>query len=208
MKNNSIRILVVDDHRIVRTGLKALFASEKGLEVVAEADDGASALRVARELAPDVAVVDLMMPGMDGAETIARLGAEAPATRTLVLTSCDSSDVLSRALAAGASGAVLKTSDDESLLTGVREVAAGRRFLSPEVRRLLSQDPPVAPFTPRQSEVLESLTRGFTNADIARQLGICEASVEEHVKAILAKVGAANRTEAVAIALRKHLLKI
>ena len=203
-----IRILVVDDHKIVRTGLKTLLASERDLRVVAEADDGAAAIRAAREQAPDVVLIDLMMPGTDGETAIAQLHAEMPDVRTLVLTSYGSSDLLARALKAGASGAVLKTADDEVLVTAIRAVAEGRTFLSPDVRRLLKQDPPVPPFTPRQAEVLASLSRGLTNADIACQLGICEARVEEHVKAILTKIGAANRTEAVALALQKHLLKL
>ena len=203
-----IRILVVDDHKIVRTGLKALISSEDDLVVVAEADDGAAAVEAARQHRPDVAIVDLMMPGVDGETAIAQLCAQAPSVRALVLTSYGSSDLISRALKAGAAGAVLKTADDDILLTAIRTVADGKPFLSPEVRRLLKCDPPVPSFTPRQSEVLQSLTRGLTNADIARLLGICEARVEEHVNAILTKIGAANRTEAVAIALRKHLLKI
>ena len=202
-----IRILIVDDHKIVRTGLKTLLASERELQVVAEADDGAAAIRAAREQAPDVVLIDLMMPGTDGETAIARLRAEMPDVRTLVLTSYGCSDLLARALKAGASGAVLKTTDDEVLVTAIRAVAAGGTFLSPDVRRLLKRDPPVPPFTPRQAEVLSSLSRGLTNADIACELGICEARVEEHVNAILTKIGAANRTEAVAIALRKHLLK-
>lgn len=203
-----IRIIVVDDHKIVRTGLKALISSEDDLTVVAEADDGAAAIEAARTHQPDVAIVDLMMPGVDGETAIAEICAQVPSVRALVLTSYDSSDIISRALKAGAAGAVLKTADDDILLTAIRTVADGKLFLSPEVRRLLKCDPPVPPFTPRQSEVLQSLTRGLTNADIARLLGICEARVEEHVNAILTKIGAANRTEAVAIALRKHLLKI
>ena len=203
----TVRILVVDDHKIVRTGLKTLLAAERDFEVVAEADDGAAAVRAAREQAPDVVLIDLMMPGTDGETAIAKLHAEMPSVRTLVLTSYGSSDLLARALKAGASGAVLKTADDEVLVTAIRAVAEGQIFLSPDVRRLLKQDPPVPPFTPRQAEVLSSLARGLTNADIACQLGICEARVEEHVNAILTKIGAANRTEAVALAFQRHLLK-
>jgi len=202
-----IRILIADDHKIVRTGLKALFSAEPDLEVVAEADDGKSAIRQSLESKPDVAIMDLMMPGLDGEDATRQLQARQPDVRVLVLTSYSSSDIIARALDAGAKGAVLKNADDEELVTAVRTIAQGKEFLSHGVRRLLNREPPTPKLTPRQSEVLHSLTRGLTNADIARQLGLCEARVEEHVNAILTKVGASNRTEAVAIALRKHLLK-
>ena len=126
----------------------------------------------------------------------------------LVLTSFSTSDGIARALESGATGAVLKTSDDAALLSAVRAIADGESFISPEVRKLLEREPPVPKLTPRQIEVLQSLTRGLTNRDIARQLGICEARVEQLVNALLSKIGAANRTEAAVLALRKHLLKI
>jgi len=203
-----IRILIVDDHKIVRTGLKALFSAEPDLLVAGEADDGKAAIRQSLALKPDVIIMDLMMPGVDGEDATRQLHAKDPSLHILVLTSYASSDVISHALDAGALGAVLKTADDEELVAGVRAVAQGKEFLSRGVRRLLAREPPTPNLTPRQAEVLHSLTRGLTNADIAKQLGLCEARVEEHVNAILTKTGAANRTEAVAIALKKHLLKI
>lgn len=205
---NAIRILIADDHKIVRTGLKTLLASEPDFQVVGEADDGKSAVREALALRPDVVIMDLMMPGCDGETASAALKEKLPGTNVLVLTSYSSSDIIARALRAGARGAVLKTTDDAELLSGIRKVAAGEEFLSKGVRRLMRCEPPTPQLTTRQQEVLQSLMKGLTNADIARLLGICEARVVEHVNAIMTKVGAANRTEAVAIALRKHLLKI
>ena len=203
-----IRILIADDHKIVRIGLKALLSSERDMEVAGEADDGDSAVLQAEKLRPDVVIMDLMMPGKSGEEATAEIHAHVPEAKVLVLTSFSTSDGIARALESGAAGAVLKTSDDAALLTAVRAVADGQSFISPEVRKLLEREPPVPKLAPRQIEVLQSLTRGLTNRDIARQLGICEARVEQLVNALLSKIGAANRTEAAVLALRKHLLKI
>ncbi len=205
---NKIRILIVDDHKVVRTGLKALLSTEPGFEVVGEADDGTAALRETLALKPDVIIMDLMMAGMDGETATREILSHVPSSRIIVLTSYTSSDIIAHALEAGAVGAVLKTADDVVLTTAIRTVADGKRYLSPEVSRLMKREPPIRHLTPRQEEVLHSMTRGLTNAEIALQLGICEARVEEHISAILNKIDAANRTEAVAIALKKHLLKI
>ena len=203
-----IRILIADDHKIVRLGLVALFESESDLAVVGQAEDGQDALRKADALRPDIAILDLMMPKMNGVTAIARLRESQPKLRIVALTSFATSDVLVQAQDAGADAVVLKTDDDSILLKAIREVSAGRKYLSPEARGLLKSDPPLPPLSTRQSEVLQALGRGFTNRDIALQLGISSRSVEVHVNTLLAKIGAANRTEAVAIALRKHLLKI
>ena len=203
-----IRILIADDHTIVRIGLKALLSSERDMEVAGEADDGDSAVRQTEKLRPDVVIMDLMMPGKSGEEATSEIHAHVPKAKILILTSFSTSDGIARALESGATGAVLKTSDDAALLSAVRAIADGESFISPEVRKLLEREPPVPKLTPRQIEVLQSLTRGLTNRDIARQLGICEARVEQLVNALLSKIGAANRTEAAVLALRKHLLKI
>jgi len=202
------KILIADDHKIVRLGLVALFESDPDLSVVAQAEDGADAVRKAKALHPDVAILDLMMPKMDGVTAIAKLRGSQPGLRIIALTSFSTSDVLIQAQEAGADAIVLKTDDDTILLKAIREVSTGRKYLSPEVRGLLKSDPPLPPLSNRQAEVLQALGRGYTNRDIALQLGISSRSVEVHVNTLLAKIGAANRTEAVAIALRKHLLKI
>ena len=205
---NKIKILIADDHKIVRMGLKALISSERDMAVVGEADDGEAAVRAALELAPDIVVMDLMMPVMSGEEAIGELHRRLPAVRTIVLTSFSSSDRIVQALEAGATGAVLKTADDATLLKAIRDVSQGRKFISPEIRKLIAADPPARKLSPRQREVLESLTQGLSNKDIAVKLGISNPRVEELMAALLSKIGAANRTEAVASALRKHLLKI
>ncbi|MCQ2388771.1 MAG: response regulator transcription factor [Kiritimatiellae bacterium] len=203
---NNVRILIADDHKIVRMGLKALVEAEPGFEVVGEAEDGETAVRLALELKPDVVVMDLVMPGMDGAAATAALREALPSAKVVILTSFSTSDGIARALKVGARGAILKTAEDNSMLDALRTVADGREFLSPEIKRLLENDPPAEPLSARQREILAGVVRGLSNADIAQQLGISAAVVREHLSAAFGKLGAANRAEAVAIALRKQLV--
>ena len=205
---NKISILIADDHKIVRMGLKSLFAAEKDLAVVGEADDGGLTVSQALKLKPDVIIMDLMMPKKDGIAATAEICAKLPGTRLVVLTSYSTSDNIAAALSAGATGAVMKSADDSILLTAVRTVAAGKKFISPEVKGLLAFDPPAPTLSPRQQEVLFSLVKGFNNTEIAYQLGISRTVVKEHVETLLVKLGAANRTEAVGIALHKNLVKV
>ena len=203
-----IRILIADDHTVVRTGLAALIDTIPGMTVVGEACNGDEAVCMAVKLKPDVIIMDLMMPKKDGAAATEELHRLAPETRVLLLTSFATSDGISRAIDAGATGAVMKDSPNDVLIDAVRTVASGGEAISAEIKRLIASDPPVQSLTPRQEEVLQSMTRGLTNKDIARQLSISENRVEQHVRTLLAKLGAANRTEAIAIAFRKQLLKI
>ena len=203
-----IRILIADDHTVVRTGLGALIDTIPGMTVVGEACNGDEAVCMAVKLKPDVIIMDLMMPKKDGAAATEELHRLAPETRVLLLTSFATSDGISRAIDAGATGAVMKDSPNNVLIDAVRTVASGGEAISAEIKRLIASDPPVQSLTPRQEEVLQSMMRGLTNKDIARQLSISEDRVEQHVRTLLTKLGAANRTEAVALAFRKHLLKI
>lgn len=204
---DKIRILIADDHTIVRTGLTALLGTVPGMEVVGEAKNGEEAVRQTARLKPDVVVMDLMMPKKDGAAATAEIVSSLPGTRVLVLTSFGASDAIARALDAGAAGAMMKDSPNSSLIAAIRAVASGKSAIAPEVRRIIASDPPAQVLTPRQEEVLLSMTRGLTNHDIASELSISEDRVEQHIRALLEKLGAANRTEAVAIAFRKHLIK-
>ena len=204
----TIRILLADDHSLIRMGLAALFKYQKDIKVVGEAEDGDEAVRLALRLKPDVVVMDLAMPVMDGATATARIREVLPETRVLILTSFGTSADLSRALAAGATGALNKDSGNDELLTAIRTVADGGRSVSDEIARLIDEEPAPPEFTERQLEVLHAVTRGLTNAEIGRQFGISADAVKQHVNAIFAKLGAANRTEAVTIALRKQLLKM
>ena len=203
-----IKILIADDHAIVRIGLSALLKTEPDLSVVGVAKDGEEAVAEATRLKPDVIVMDLMMPKKNGVEATAEIHERLPDTKIVILTTFAASDGIKHALDAGATGAVMKTAEDAELVSIIRAVAAGGTVISSEIRQLLTEDPPTEELTPRQLEILESVTRGFTNADIAKQLGLREQSVKEHISAILVKIGAANRSEAVAITMRKHLLKI
>lgn len=202
-----IKVLIADDHTIVRAGLTALLGTEKDIEVVGEAKNGAQAVSNAVELHPDVVIMDLMMPKMDGVEATKELLRKAPSVKTILLTTYGTSDGIAHALRAGARGAVLKNADNSELAQAIRIVAQGGDYISPDIRQQLEADPPVPDLTSRQSEILESMVRGLTDRDIAQQLGLRTESVSEHVGAIRQKIGAANRTEAVAIAMRKYLLK-
>lgn len=202
-----ITILVVDDHKIVRIGLKSLFSAEKDLVVIGEAEDGEIAVKEALRLKPDVIIMDIVMPKSDGVITTQELRRKLPETRILILTSYSTSDAIAAALAAGASGAVMKSADDNDLLSAIRTIAAGKSFISSEVEGLLAVDPPAPTLSSRQQEVLQSLVKGFNNSEIAAQLGISRTVVKEHVETLLMKLGAANRTELTAIAIRKHLLE-
>ena len=205
---NKIKVLVADDHKIVRIGLKALISQQKDLVCVGEADDGNDAVRKALKLKPDVITMDLMMPGKDGETATAELRERLPSAKVVILTSFSTSDGILAALDAGASGALMKTTADTTLLTAIRAVAEGKTFISPEVRKLMTNDPPIPRLSDRQKDVLQSLTQGLTNKEIAQRFGLCKCRVEELVNAIFLKLDASNRAEAVAVALRKQLLKI
>ena len=202
-----IKILIADDHAVVRMGLASLFSAKADFEVVGQAKNGEVAVREARRLSPDVVVMDLMMPGMDGTEATRALRTATPTAKIIILTSYTTSNDIARALEAGAQGAIMKSAENTELVAAIRKVAAGERYISPEIQSLMDSDPPIAGLTGRQTEILQSLSLGLTNKDIAQQLGISIRSVEDHVNHILERIGAANRAEAVGIALRKHLLK-
>ena len=203
-----LTVFLADDHAMVRMGLVSLLGTKKDLQVVGEAEDGEEAVRKVLALKPDVVLMDLLMPKKDGVDATIEILSKLPDTKILLLTSAASSDVIAHALKVGAAGALLKSADFSALVAAIHTVAAGGRVIDPEVKKLLREDPPLPELTSRQEEILALVTRGLTNADIARQFDIRESSVKEHVNQICTKLGAANRAEAVAIALRKHLLKI
>ena len=198
-----ITLLLVDDHAVMRMGLASLLETCKDVEVIGDTGDGESAIRKALKLRPDVVIMDLMMPEMDGVETTRRLLAKWPEANVLVLTTFATSDGISHALEA-----VLKNADLKGLLAAIHDVAEGKRHCSAEIEQIMTDDPPVPELSIRQQEILNSIVRGLSNPDIARQLGISLPMVKEHLTSLFAKLGVANRTEAVALALRKQLLKV
>lgn len=205
MKKTSV--LLVDDHSVVRMGLAAIINIEKDLKVCGEAESGAEAVKLASEMRPDVVVMDFMMPGMDGAEATAAVLRASPESKVLVLTTYGTSVDIARALKCGATGAVTKNLSNEELADAIRATARGERMLSAEIEASLSEAESDNGLTTRQREVLDSITRGLSNDDIAGMLGISKVRVKQHLAALYQKLGAANRAEAVAIALRRQLLK-
>ena len=207
-KMKPVSVLLVDDHALIRRGLADLIRYESDLKVAGEAANGQEAVEAARKLNPDVIVMDLMMPEMDGVEATRRIKAERPDSRILILTTFGTSADVARAMAAGASGAIMKDAETDDQLAAIRAVAAGGKAFSPGIEKALNELQPTPDLTDRQLLILESVTRGLTNRDIATMLGISADAVKQHLAAIFSKLGAANRSEAISIALRKHLLKL
>ena len=203
----SIRILIADDHAVVRRGLRSILQIEKDFQIIGEASNGSETVEMARRLKPHVIIMDLIMPEKSGSEATAEILAELPETRILLLTTFGTADDVAKALEAGAVGALMKTSDESEIIASIRTVATGGHAVSDEIKRLMAENPPAPELTPRQLEILNTLSRGYSNAEIAEVFGINEFTVREHVVNIMAKLEASNRAEAVAIALRKSLLK-
>jgi DNA-binding NarL/FixJ family response regulator len=204
-----IRLLIVDDHPVVRDGLSGMFSSDPGFEVLGEASDGAEALRLAQVLHPDVILMDLRMPGMDGVSAITELAKRGVTARVLVLTVYDTDSYVLPAIGAGATGYLLKDAPRAELLRAVRAAAHGQAVLSPAVAtRLMSQfrAPEPGPLSPRELEVLELVAAGNTNREAAGRLFISEATVKAHLLNIYAKLGVGDRASAVAEAFNRELL--
>ena len=215
MSNSPIRVLIVDDHTVVRQGLEALLETERDLAVVGGAADGEEALVRAEALRPDVVLMDLVMPRLSGVEAIAQLRERVPEAHVLVLTSFHDDDRVYEAIEAGALGYLLKDVGPEELVRGIREVARGTSALDGEaaralVRRLQHADreaeSPLAALTDRERDVLVGVARGASNGEIARDLGIGEPTVRTHVSHVLRKLDVPNRTRAALLAIEAGLL--
>jgi len=210
MSTGPIRLLIADDHPVVRDGLSGMFSGDDGFEVVGEAANGAQAVTLASALEPDVILMDLRMPEMDGVAAIAELARQKVAARVLVLTTYDTDSDVVRAVEAGATGYLLKDSPRDDLLRAVRAAARGEAALSPSVAtRLLGQvrAPAQEPLSQRELEVLELVARGATNREAAAKLFISEATVKTHLLHIYAKLGVSDRAAAVAEAFQRGLLR-
>jgi two-component system NarL family response regulator len=204
----TIRLLLVDDHTLFLEGLVNTLGGVEEFEIVGQAKDGQTALALWQRTAPDVGLVDVSMPGMDGIETVRQLRAEVPAARILMLTSSEDQDDVIAALDAGASGYVTKGIRYSDLVAAVREVHAGGRPLGEAIARKLASREPDCPLTPREVEVLRLLREGLTAVEIADRLGIAPRTTRGHIEAIKTRLGAANATQAVAIGFERGLLPV
>jgi len=206
-----IKVLIVDDHELVRAGIGQFLANHPDVAVVGSAADGEEAVRRSIELSPDVVLMDLVMPGMDGVEATRRISQELPGTRVLVLTSFSDRERIIDAIDAGAVGYLLKDSEPEELLKGIRAAARGESALSPKAAQAIiaarRERQQTRELSPRETEVLILLTRGMANKQIAQRLGISEKTVKAHLISVFQRIGVADRTQAALWAERRGLLR-
>ncbi len=206
MEETKIKILVADDHPMLREGLVAVLDTQEDFEVVGEAEDGSETVRLAQERGPDVILLDLEMPGTDGVAALERLRDAGSEVRTIVFTAYDNDERILGSLRAGARGYLLKGASRQEIFSAIRTVHAGGSLLQSDVTskllQTMSRTTDIEPLTPRECEVLQLLTEGLSNRDISERLFVTERTIKFHVSSILAKLGAANRTEAARIAIR------
>lgn len=215
-QDQPIRVLIVDDHTIVRKGIKALLVETRDIQVVGEAEDGIEAIQLAKQLEPDVILMDLLMPRMDGIEATRQITAQQPQVRLLVLTSFVGDDKVFPAVKAGASGYLLKDSEPAELIRSIHKVYRGEPSLHPIIARKMMKEilgSPAEKLTPetltaREIEVLHLLAKGLTNSEIADQFLISEVTVRTHISHLLAKLHLANRVQATLYALREGIVSV
>jgi two-component system, NarL family, response regulator LiaR len=210
-ESKPIRVMIVDDHEIVRSGLAAFLRAGRGLELVGEAAGGEEAVRLCERVQPDVVLMDMVMPGMDGATATRAIRDRCPDTRVIALTSFPEEDLVQRALQAGAISYLMKNVGAAELGTAIRAASANRPTLAPEatqalIRHATRAAPPGHDLSVREREVLAHMKQGLSNRAIAEQLIISSSTVDFHVSNILGKLGVASRTEAVALAVQHHLV--
>ena len=205
---STIRVMCVDDHPLVRKGVASIIANEPDMEMVAEASGGREAVEKYRELHPDVVLMDLRMPEMDGTEATRAIRGENPDARIIALTSYDGDQDIYRALEAGVRGYILKEMVHTEVVKAIRTVQSGKRLMPPEVAERLSEYFPQVALTPREVEVLSFVARGLANKEIAHKLGTANGTIKMHVQNILEKLGASDRTHAVTIAIERGILHL
>jgi two-component system NarL family response regulator len=203
-----IRVLVVDDHPIVRHGLRAVIDAEPDMTTVGEAADGPAAIAAHEALRPDVTLIDVRMPGMDGPTAIREIRRRAPDARVIVLTSYDGDEDIFRAIQAGARGYLLKGTFKEGMLEAIRAVHAGEQLFGPEIAARLAERMQTEPLTARELEVLALVAKGLSNKEIGTALGITEGTVKNHLKRIYEKLQVTDRTEAAMLAIERGILHV
>jgi len=201
-------ILCVDDHPLVRKGIAAILANEADMKLVAEAGSGSEAVDAFRRLRPDITLMDLRMPGMDGIEATKEIRKIDPEAKIIALTSYDGDQEIYRALEAGVRGYILKESVHTEIVRAIRVVQSGKRLMPPEVAERLSEHFPQVALTPREIEVLQHVAKGFGNKEIGVRLGTAAGTVKMHLQNILSKLGASDRTHAVTLAIRRGIIHI
>jgi NarL family two-component system response regulator LiaR len=208
-KQTPIRVMTVDDHEIMRSGIRFVLLAFDDVELVGEAQRGEEAVALCQDVRPDVVLVDMKMPGMDGVQTTTAIKAACPETKVLVLTSFHDQDLVRRSIQAGAAGYILKDACNEDLAAAIRAAKAGQTTISPEAASDLAGEPeaPTVDLTDREQEVLNSLAKGMSNKEIAKQLHRSPFTIRHHVSQLIKKLGAANRAGVAAIAVERSLIR-
>jgi DNA-binding NarL/FixJ family response regulator len=206
--DKKIRILIVDDHYFIRVGLVECIHMESDMQVVAEASNGVQALDAFRRLTPDIMLVDLVLPGMNGSEVTAAIRKEFPEAKAIILSTYDGDDDIYRAFQAGAKGYVLKCMERETLMEAIRIVYSGKNFIPPVVAERLSQRMPRPDLSVREVEVLHQIVKGLSNKEIGSALNITEGTAKLHVHKLLEKLEVADRTQAATAALKRGIIRL
>lgn len=204
--SDTVKILFADDHQIVREGLMRLIERESDLKIIAETDNGTDAVRLALQLRPDVTILDLRMPGLDGASAAAEILKRAPESKIVLLTSFTTAADIKRALNAGALGAVIKDCPCEMLIDAIRSVANGEKFVSQEIANIMEEAKRLPALSPRQKDILRLVAKGFNNDEIASRIGITRHGVKAHLAIVFERIGASSRTEAASIAISAGII--
>ena len=206
--DRKIKVMLADDHLVVRMGLAAIISLEKDLTVVAEAENGEDAVRLAAEKKPDVIVMDLMMPKLDGAQATAQIVADNPDAKVIILTTFGGSIDVKRALDAGAKSALVKATSQQDLMDAIRRTAAGESVICSEIGNTIEADADTASLSDRQIEILTYVAKGLNNREIAEMVNVGRDCIKAHLKTIFTKLGVASRSEATAFAVNRGLVKV
>ena len=206
--DRKIKVMLADDHLVVRMGLAAIISLEKDLTVVAEAENGEDAVRLAAEKKPDVIVMDLMMPKLDGAQATAQIVADNPDAKVIILTTFGGSIDVKRALDAGARSALVKATSKQDLMDAIRRTAAGESVICSEIGNTIEADADTASLSDRQIEILTYVAKGLNNREIAEMVNVGRDCIKAHLKTIFTKLGVASRSEATAFAVNRGLVKV